>query len=151
MYTDDIFGEEDFDDGVCPWCIADGSAHARFDVTFVADDAVGDYGRGPAVPPEVVACITTRTPSFASWQTTRWLTCCADAAVFLGPIGAPEIEALGAEAGDLLVALAKDIAMDAGSDDFRAYVGTLDRDGSPTAFLFRCRHCGKLSGYSDSH
>ena len=31
------------------------------------------------------------------------------------------------------------------------YLDVLDADGSPTAYLFRCLHCGKIGGYSDCH
>jgi uncharacterized protein CbrC (UPF0167 family) len=29
------------------------------------------------------------------------------------------------------------------------YFALLSRDGSPTAYVFKCRHCGRLGGYSD--
>jgi uncharacterized protein CbrC (UPF0167 family) len=29
------------------------------------------------------------------------------------------------------------------------YFASLDKDGEPTAYIFRCRHCGALGGYSD--
>ena len=30
-----------------------------------------------------------------------------------------------------------------------SYLRSLDHDGSPTGYAFRCLHCGKLGGYSD--
>jgi hypothetical protein len=29
------------------------------------------------------------------------------------------------------------------------YLAALDKDGQPTAYLFRCRHCGQHLAYSD--
>ena len=28
-------------------------------------------------------------------------------------------------------------------------LGALDKEGSPTAYMFRCRKCGQLGGYQD--
>ena len=35
-------------------------------------------------------------------------------------------------------------------DDWLAFFDALDKDGSPTGYLFRCLHCGALGGYTDS-
>jgi hypothetical protein len=29
------------------------------------------------------------------------------------------------------------------------YLNAMEANGSPTAYVFRCLHCGKLGGYSD--
>jgi len=36
-------------------------------------------------------------------------------------------------------------------EDWQYYFGMLDRDGSPTAYVFQCLHCGRYLGYSDCH
>jgi uncharacterized protein CbrC (UPF0167 family) len=33
--------------------------------------------------------------------------------------------------------------------DWQGYLHALHKDGSPTAYVFRCLHCGKHLGYSD--
>jgi hypothetical protein len=33
--------------------------------------------------------------------------------------------------------------------DWDDFYERLDKDGSPTAYVFRCRRCGVLGGYSD--
>ena len=38
-YTAGFYAEEDVD-AICPWCIADGSAAARFDGSFTDEDAL---------------------------------------------------------------------------------------------------------------
>jgi hypothetical protein len=42
---------------------------------------------------------------------------------------------------------------EAGYDDdaWDEYYAALDRDQGPTAYVFRCRHCGRLGAYSDMH
>jgi len=34
---------------------------------------------------------------------------------------------------------------------WKSYYDSLDAQRGPTAYLFKCRHCGKLGGYPDSH
>jgi uncharacterized protein len=92
----------------------------------------------------VIEEIARRTPGFAGWQQERWLTCCGDAAGFLGPAGRAELTGVWQGAQESIRA---EVGM-AGAD-WRDYLESLDRDGSPTAYIFRCRHCGRLGGYSD--
>ena len=110
-------------DPPCPRCIADGSFAARFDAEFTDPDPLSDLRA------EIVDEVTKRTPGFAGWQQEQWKTHCDDAAAFLGPVGYPEL--IGhPEALDQL-------RRDLGDDGVR----NLSRDGSPTGYLFRCRHC----------
>ena len=64
---------------------------------------------------------------------------CEDAAMFLGPVGAVELASLPQQATDALIA-------GLGSGQF---VADLDRDVSPTGYLFRCRQCFSYLGYVD--
>lgn len=62
MYVGPIYGAEEIEH-VCPWCIADGRAHAAWNASF------NDVRTAPeGVPKEVVETIGTRTPGFATWQ-----------------------------------------------------------------------------------
>ena len=139
VYAGTVFADEDYEDCICPWCIADGSAHKKLDATFIDDDAVGGYEAWDEVPEAVVAEITERTPVFTSWQSTQWWTHCADAAQFLGPVGRKELEAFGPDA----VAAIKANSELEGSVWEDVYPH-LDKDGSPTAYLFRCSKCSKF-------
>jgi uncharacterized protein CbrC (UPF0167 family) len=46
IYTGPVYAEADLDEALCPWCIADGSAHRTFDAGFVDREAFP-----PEVPP----------------------------------------------------------------------------------------------------
>jgi uncharacterized protein len=81
VYTGPVYAEDDLDDVLCPWCIADGSAHERFDAEFADAD---DVGGGSDVPRNVVDEVAFRTPGFTGWQQERWKTHCGDAAAYLG-------------------------------------------------------------------
>lgn len=146
VYAGPVYAEDDFDDALCPWCIADGSAAAQFDAEFVDPAGVGGYGAWEQVPPLVVREVSQRTPGFNGWQQERWWTHCGDAAEFLGPAGASDLH------GEWAAALPV-IRADAGYDgpDWDQYLAALDRKRGPTAYVFRCHHCRQLGGYSDYH
>jgi uncharacterized protein len=139
--------DEDLRDRVCPWCIADGTAHERFDATFADEAYVG--GRDwCAVPSEVAHVVATRTPSFTPWQNIYWFACCGDAAAYWGRAGHAEIVA---EYASIESCLRADMGMTAAEhdDEWAEYFHSLDKDNSPTAYVFRCLHCGTLGGFSD--
>ena len=142
IYTGPVFAVEELVNELCPWCIADGSAAARFDAIFTDDAAV------PAgVPEAVMVAVATRTPGFAGWQQERWLYHCGDGAAFLGSVGWPELE----PRQDALDTLREEYSgMGWSADEIEEYLRALDKDGSPQAYLFRCRHCGTHLAYSDS-
>jgi uncharacterized protein CbrC (UPF0167 family) len=147
IYTGPVYGgEDDYEKGICPWCIADGTAHERLRVEFADLRGVGGYGEWETVPTAVVEEVAYRTPCFSGWQQECWFTHCGDAAEFLGPAGRTELEALGAEA---IAAIQLECGCE--GEEWDSYLRALDRDHGPTAYVFRCRHCGKLGGYSDCH
>lgn len=125
---------------LCPWCSASGLAQERFDATFSDGDSLS------GVPSEVREGVTRRTPGFASWQQERWLAHHGDACAFLGPAGRKEIKALGSE--ELVASLRHDADF-LSDEEFAGYYAGMDRDGQPTAYVFRCLHCDTLLGYSD--
>ena len=71
-------------ENVCPWCIADGAAHAEWDAEFTDFSAVGGYGKWCDVPDEIREEVAHRTPGFSTIQEARWWTHCGDAAEFVG-------------------------------------------------------------------
>jgi hypothetical protein len=75
-----------------------------------------------------------------------WFTHCEDAAIFLGCVGKQEIETLDRAAYDA-------VRFESGYDEeqWGSYFNQMDLNHGPTAYLFRCRHCGAWGGYSDHH
>ncbi len=146
VYAAVTYAAEDLENAICPWCIADGTAARRFDAEFTDPAGIGDYGRWESVPPEVVEEVSRRTPGFTGWQAERWWTHCGDAAEFLGPAGRAELDTRWPET---IEALRAEAGYDA--EVWEEYYQALDRDHGPTAYIFRCRHCGRFGGYSDIH
>ena len=144
IYTGPVYAEQELDDQICPWCIADGTAHQQLEAEFVDADGIGGYGTWESVPDSVVRELVERTPCFSGWQQEQWFTCCGAAAAFIGHAGKTELQAAGEAA---LEAIRSETGLE--GRKWEGYLEVLDADGSPTAYLFRCLHCGKLGGYSD--
>ncbi|HEY1178223.1 MAG TPA: CbrC family protein [Phytomonospora sp.] len=113
---------------ICPWCIADGSAAARFGASFCDDFPLLESG----LPHAVVVEVCERTPGFASFQQEEWQSCCGDACAFEGLLAPEDFATL-----DDATLLALNVPPDR-LDDWRSgYTG--DDYG---VFGFRCLRCG---------
>jgi uncharacterized protein CbrC (UPF0167 family) len=77
LYGGPVYSRHD-EELICPWCIADGSAHERYDAEFTDSEGLED------VPRDVVDEVTQRTPGFSGWQQEHWLSHCGDACAFVG-------------------------------------------------------------------
>ena len=145
IYTGPVYSIEELDECICPWCIADNTAHDKFGAEFTDAAGVGGYSKSLMLSSAVIEDVVFRTPGFTGWQQERWLACCGDAAAFLGRAGREEIEEQWLDA---VVSLQEDCGMSDGRD-WQDYFKALDSDGSPTAYIFQCLHCGRHLGYSD--
>lgn len=141
------YAAEDLHDRLCPWCIADGRAAERFGARFtIVEHADVPDDVDPARVDRLVEELTRRTPGFAGWQRERWLYHCGDAAAYLGPVGWDEI----ADDPDVIAVLVEQAEQLGFEGELaEAFVGSLDVDGSATAYRFRCRHCGTSLAYAD--
>lgn len=142
VYALTPFGEGDYEpESICPWCIADGRAAADLDASFVSGELIDEQ----PVPPAALRELCLRTPGFATWQGDgRWMACCGDLGELLGPAGHAEL--IGPWSAAVAAVQRESGFSGVGWDD---YFRSLSRDRSPTAYLFRCRRCGALGGYSD--
>ena len=145
IYTGPAYAVEDYEECLCPWCISDGSAHEKLEVSFTDESGIGGYGDWDDVPDEVVEEVAFRTPGFSGWQQEQWWTHCGDAAQFIGRVGQKELTAFGPQA---IVAIQDSTGLSDGPEWDR-FFSALDKDGSPMAYLFRCTKCGELGGYQD--
>jgi uncharacterized protein len=144
VYVGPVYAEDDLEDALCPWCIADGTAHVKFDASFVDVEA---FASGTA--DYVVDEIAQRTPGFSAWQTERWPSCCGEPAAFLEPAGIAEIRARYRRVESELVPYIVHVMGISGGAAIRT-LESLRRDTSPTAFVFRCLHCDTYPAYVDS-
>lgn len=142
------YATEELQDGLCPWCIADGSAAERFDATFNhLHDGPPPTDPLRSAPDHALDEIARRTPGFSAWQQEHWMFCCGDGAAFLGAVGWDDLIAHP----EAITALRQQVAgWGFDVEDVAAFVGSLDVDGSSTAYLFRCLRCGTHLAYADT-
>jgi len=140
IYTGPVYAIEDYDECICPWCISDGSAHAKLGASFTDEESIGDE-----VPDTVIEEVAFRTPGFSGWQQEQWWTHCSDAAQFIGRAGQKELMALGPQA----IAAIQDSTGLSDGPEWDKFFAALSKDSSPTAYVFRCTKCGALGGYQD--
>jgi hypothetical protein len=146
IYVGPVFSEEECDDSLCPWCIADGSAHEKLDAVFQDADGIGGYGEWDEPSAQAVEEITCRTPGYIALQEAQWWTHCGEAAQYIGAAGHDELAAAGPHAIEAVRRSAGSVS----AADWEGIYRALEREGSPTAYLFKCSTCGKLGGYWDS-
>jgi len=132
IYTANAYCEEELENALCPWCIADGSAAKRFDATFSDSEPLLQA----EVPEEVVEEVTRRTPGFVSWQQDEWLSCCDDACEFHGAPSREHLKALKGEAREDLLE-----RMDLSEEEWPEFLKAYQSDGGPAIYHFICRHC----------
>jgi uncharacterized protein CbrC (UPF0167 family) len=143
IYAGPVYADGDFEDALCPWCIADGSAARSLGATFVDSEAFADD-----TPDAVITEISERTPGFAAWQAEEWPSCCGDATAFLGPVGIAELRANHRELEEFVLS---QIIYGLGISGTAAtrVLESLRRDAPPTAYLFTCLHCGESQVHVD--
>lgn len=134
VYAGPVYSEEELDDALCPWCIADGAAHRKFDATFVDWEAFGED-----VPSGVVDEIAERTPGFNSWQGEQWPSCCGDAAAFVAPAGIQELRARQEMEGSVVTYIVQEMGISGGAA--MRLLNSLKKDKGPTVYVFQCLHC----------
>jgi uncharacterized protein len=126
LYSDRVPDEARF----CPWCIADGTAVARFGGTF---NEVWE-----SIPRERAILVTERTPNFETWQDWAWPCHCNDAACYRGQPSGTELRANPEALESLLTDLRQ---YEWGRDE--TYVAEFidGLGGGAVAYLFECLEC----------
>lgn len=144
-YAGPVYGRQL--DVLCLHCIASGEAAERLGITAVGPAMFSDAIDVPDdVPSDVVNEVTMRTPGFSGWQQEGWRYHCADVAAFLGPAGYAEL----VPHPDALASLREHChRLGWRAEQIDRFLPSLDKHGEPTAYLFRCLHCGSHLAYWD--
>jgi uncharacterized protein len=143
IYTGPVYADEEYEEVICPWCIADGTAADQLEAEFT------DVGSGVPedVPDSVRDAVARRTPGFESWQQDRWLYHCGDGCAFLGRLGR---EDLGNYPKAIESLLAESRKSGCTEDEAAQFVESLSADGDASGYLFRCLVCGIHLAFADS-
>jgi uncharacterized protein CbrC (UPF0167 family) len=120
-------------EGICPWCIKDGSASRKYDGSFQDDASCEPVGKE-----EYLIELTTKTPGYMGWQQEQWLSHCEDFCAFDNYVGWKEISHLKEELENDLNQIKSDYGFS--QDELENY---LVNNGGMQGYLFKCLHCGK--------
>lgn len=132
IYTGAVYAEDEVEQ-ICPWCIADGSAAAKFDASFVDDHPLVEA----ALPAEIIGEVTRRTPGYESWQPETWLVHCKDACEFHGDASVEDVRNATPETKQLWME-----EYELGEEDWLDVTDAYQPGGDPALYKFVCRHCG---------
>ena len=139
MYVGPIYCTEDVSE-VCPWCIADGGASAKWAAVF---NDIYDIPSG--VPVQIVEIITERTPGYSTWQGNKWLFSEHDALVFIGEVIGSQI--IKKDETAKISACRKALVDWNFPDDFDLSKVVLG--GQPAIYLFQDRKTENYDAYAD--
>jgi uncharacterized protein len=126
------FYSEDEVEGICPWCIKDGSAANKYVGEFQDAAACETVDRQ-----EYIIELTTRTPGFIGWQQERWLSHCGDFCALKDYVGWQEIKHLKDELTVDIEEIKSDYNLT--QEQLQKH---LVKNGSMQGYLFQCLHCG---------
>ncbi|HJW29115.1 MAG TPA: CbrC family protein [Saprospiraceae bacterium] len=132
VYEGPFFAVEDVE-GICPWCIADGSAAKKYEGVFIDEASSEEIADGYKVEE-----LTQRTPSYTGWQQEQWLSHCDDYCAFKGYVGWKEIASIKEELEDDL-----DRIMDDFDLSEKELKENLVNHSGMQGYLFQCLHCGQ--------
>jgi uncharacterized protein len=150
IYLGPIYCIETLDNCLCPWCIANGSVHDRYDASFTDIESIGRHSGREEWDPvtiETIEEVAFRTPGFNGLQQEQWWSHCNDAAEFIEIGGYEEIIDNGKELEEFFINQLRNYGCP--EEDVDKYIKNLDKNGSPIACIFKCRHCGIYGGYID--
>lgn len=132
VYVGPVYSVDDHHDEICPWCISDGTAAARFEAEFVDAHPLVQAG----VPKSVIDHVVHRTPGYLTWQADDWLSHCNDACAFHGHASVADV----CEASDETI----DHWCNRNHQDRSAWDAATEGyepHGQPSFHKFRCVHC----------
>jgi hypothetical protein len=118
---------------ICPWCIKDGSAARKYQITF--QDATSCE---PVDKQQYVTELTTQTPGYSGWQQELWLIHCGDFCAFKDYVGWAKIKDLKEELNNDLTSIKNNYKIS--EAELTKYLAD---NGSMQGYLFQCLHCGK--------
>ncbi|WP_298782619.1 CbrC family protein [uncultured Polaribacter sp.] len=139
-YSGGIYAIEEVE-FICPWCVADGSAAAKYDGMYIDDascEEVSDQNK--------LTELVTKTPNYVSWQQEVWLAHHDDYCSFEKYVGWKEIEHLKENLSDDIERIKSEYGLS--QSEFEQY---LVNDGGMQGYLFKCLHCDQHRLHIDTN
>ncbi|MCG8576667.1 MAG: CbrC family protein [Flavobacteriales bacterium] len=121
-------------EGICPWCIKDGSATKKYNGStqdWSSCDSVDSH--------EYKYELTKRTPGYFGWQQEYWLSHCGDFCAIIDYVGWEDIEHLEQELLPDLASIKKDYNISQEELETNMKEGSMTMQG----YLFQCIKCNQ--------
>lgn len=132
IYVGPVYSVNELNESLCPWCIADGSAAAKFGASFSDSHPLLQAGVSDAIAEEV----NLRTPGFESWQQEHWLSHCNDACEFHGDASVEDVKNVSHETK---LRWLEEYKQD--EDGWAWVTDGYQAKGDSALYKFKCRHC----------
>ncbi len=132
VYVGPFYSVEDVE-GICPWCIHDGSAANNYSGEFLDISSCEQVEKA-----EYIDELIHRTPGYFGWQQEKWLSHCGDFCAFIDYVGWKEIKDMANELKDDVETVKRNKRLS--QEEFER---TLVNKGYHQGYLFRCLKCGK--------
>ncbi|KAA0543115.1 CbrC family protein [Bacillus sp. BGMRC 2118] len=132
VYQGPFYSEEEVE-GICPWCIADGTAAKKYDGEF-QDPASCDEVDDEKFVDELIL----RNPGYTGWQQEYWLSHCGDFCSIIGYVGWEEIKHLENELKEDINNICNEFQMSG-----QEFKDNLVNQGDFQGYLFQCNCCKK--------
>ncbi|WP_436314477.1 CbrC family protein [Variovorax sp. LjRoot84] len=132
VYVGPVYSTQPQEPVLCPWCIADGSAHVNLGASFADAHPLLQAG----IAAEIVEEVNLRTPGYESWQQEQWLAHCNDACEFHGDASSEDVKSASQETKSHWLAEYR--------QDEKGWLFATEgyRPGGDSAlYKFVCRHC----------
>jgi uncharacterized protein len=126
-------------EGICPWCIADGSAAKMFEGEFQDVESCDDVEKD-----EYIDELIFRTPGYSGWQQEYWLSHCGDFCAIKSYVGWEDIKNLEDELSDDIQRICNNYQITE-----EIFKSSLTNGGDHQGYLFQCIKCGKHRIHSD--
>ena len=139
VYVGPFYSIEDVE-GICPWCIADGSAARKHEGEFQDSASIES-----PVEEKFMDELVHRTPGYMGWQQERWLVHCDEPCIFIGYVGWKEIQETGIDVTEDLEKQAEEYSL-----SVQEFCDSLVNKGLLQGYLFKCVRCGKYRLTADS-
>jgi uncharacterized protein len=120
-------------EGLCPWCIKDGSAAKKYHGEFQDSASCEEVKNGAALEE-----LLHHTPGYSGWQQEIWLSHCGDFCAFKGFVDWAQIKDFENELSADLDSFCKDYSMS--RQEFKQ---ALTDNAGFQAYLFQCLKCKK--------
>lgn len=140
VYVGPFYSIEEVE-GICPWCIADGSAAKKYDGEF-QDAASCEEVSDNKMMEELIY----RTPGFFGWQQEQWLACCGDFCAIKDYISWEQIKQLVKEYPEETKRDIQQLFNEYGITNKEFETGSYDYI---QGYLFECLHCKRPRFYTD--